>query len=95
MPSSYLFISGLLIVSSLMGFCGLFFFKDYVRKISALSVSYISFLILITLISLKNSSLNEILTIMVSVLVVFSVNLMIGIGIARNIAENSANQKND
>jgi hypothetical protein len=76
-----------------MGFCGLFFFQDYVRKISALSISYTSFLILITFIAIKSQILNEILTIMVSVLVIFSVNLLVGIGIARNIAENSANQK--
>ncbi len=83
----YLLIYGLLIFLCLAGLCGLFFFQEYIRKISCLSVSYSSFLILITLLALKNVRLNEVLVIMVSILAIFSVNLLIGIGIARNIAE--------
>ena len=83
----YLLIYGLLIFLCLAGLCGLFFFQEYIRKISCLSVAYSSFLILITLLSLKNVRLNEVLVIMVSILTIFSVNLLIGIGIARNIAE--------
>ena len=83
----YLVIYGLLIFLCLAGLCGLFFFQEYIRKISCLSVSYSSFLILITLLALKNVRLNEVLVIMVSILAIFSVNLLIGIGIARNIAE--------
>ena len=83
----YLLIYGLLIFLCLAGLCGLFLFKEYIRKISCLSVSYSNFLILITLLSLKSVRLNEGLVIMVSVLAIFSVNLLIGIGIARNIAE--------
>lgn len=83
----YLLIYGLLIFLCLAGLCGLFFFQEYIRKISCLSVSYSSFLILITLLALKNTRLNEVLVIMVSILAIFSVNLLIGIGIARNIAE--------
>jgi hypothetical protein len=71
----------------LVGLCGLFLFQEYVRKISCLSVSYSSFLILITVLALKNPRLNEVLVIMVSILAIFSVNLLIGIGIARSIAE--------
>jgi hypothetical protein len=83
----YLLIYGLLIFLCLAGLCGLFFFQEYIRKISCLSVSYSSFLILITLLALKSTRLNEVLVIMVSILAIFSVNLLIGIGIARNIAE--------
>jgi len=83
----YLLIYGLLISLCLAGLCGLFFFQEYIRKISCLSVSYSSFLILITLLALKSARLNEVLVIMVSILAIFSVNLLIGIGIARNIAE--------
>jgi hypothetical protein len=83
----YLLIYGLLIFLCLVGLCGLFFFQEYIRKISCLSVSYSSFIILITVLALKNPRLNEILVIMVSILTIFSVNLLIGIGIARSIAE--------
>ncbi len=83
----YLLIYALLIFLCLAGLCGLFLFQEYIRKISCLSVSYSSFLVLITLLALKNVRLNETLVIMVSILTIFSVNLLIGIGIARNIAE--------
>jgi len=83
----YLLVYGLLIFLCLTGVCGLFFFQEYIRKISCLSVSYSSFLILITVLALKNPRLNEVLVIMVSILAIFSVNLLIGIGIARAIAE--------
>ncbi len=87
MSFAYLLIDGLLIFLCLAGLCGLFFFEEYIRKISCLSISYSSFLILVTLLALKSARLNEVLVIMVSILAIFSVNLLIGIGIARNIAE--------
>lgn len=83
-------IFGLLIFLCLAGLFGLFFFQEYIHKISCLSVSYSSFLIFITLLALKNTHLNEILVIMVSILAIFSVNLLIGIGIVKNIAETQA-----
>ncbi len=90
MSLTYLLICGLLIFLCLAGLCGLFFFEEYIRKISCLSVSYSSFLVLITLLALKSAKLNEVLVIMVSILVVFSVNLLLGIGIARNLAESQS-----
>lgn len=87
MSFAYFFIYGLLIFLCLAGLCGLFFYQEYIRKISCLSVSYSNFLILVALLALKNAKLNEVLVIMVSILAIFSVNLLIGIGIARNIAQ--------
>jgi len=87
MTIAYFLIYGLLIFLCLVGLLGLFFFQEYIRKISCLSVSYSSFLILITLLSLKNTRMNEVMVIMVSILAIFSVNLLIGIGIVKNIAE--------
>jgi hypothetical protein len=87
MSTTYFLIYGLLIFLCLAGLLGLFFFQEYLRKISCLSVAYSSFLILITLLSLKSAKLNEVLVIMVSILAIFSVNLLIGIGIVKNIAE--------
>lgn len=86
MISSFLIICALLILSCMAGILGLFLFQEYIRKISCLSVSYSSFLILIVMISLKNEKMNEVLIIMVSILAIFAVNLLIGIGIARNIS---------
>lgn len=86
MSFSYLLIDSLLICLCLMGLCGLFFFQEYIKKISCLSISYTSFLILVVLMASRSSYLNETLIIMVSILAIFSVNLLIGIGIARNIA---------
>jgi hypothetical protein len=82
-----LVICGLLIFLRLAGLCGLFLAREYVKKIISLSISYSSFLILITLISLKSSKLSEVLLIMVSVLIVFSMNLFIGTNITKNISQ--------
>ncbi len=87
MSFGYLLICALLIFVCVAGILGLFLFREYIRKISCLSVSYSSFLTLIVLLSLKNDKLSEVLIIMVSILAIFAVNLLIGIGIARNIAE--------
>jgi len=91
----YLLIDGLLIFLCLAGLCGLFFFQEYIRKISCLSISYSSFLILVTILALKSERLNEVLVIMVSILAIFSVNLLIGIGIARNIADANIDEQSD
>ena len=84
---AYLFICGLLIFLCLAGLCGLFFFEEYIRKISSLSVSYSSFLILIILLASRSGRLNDVLVVMVSILAIFSVNLLIGIGLAKNITQ--------
>jgi predicted Na+-dependent transporter len=86
MAITYALICGLLILLCLSGLGGVFFFREYVRKISCLSIAYSNFLILIVFISLKSSNFNEIMMIMVSILVVFSVNLLIGISLVRSVA---------
>ena len=87
MSFTYLLICGLLIFLCLSGLCGLFFYQEYVKKISCLSVSYSNFLVLIILIALRNTRLSEILLIMVTILIVFIVNLLVGITIASNISK--------
>ena len=87
-------IYGLLILLILAGLFGLFFCREYLKKISCLSVAYSSFVILIVVMALKNALLNEVLVIIVSILAVFAVNLLIGIAIIKNIAEaKKADQK--
>jgi len=81
-----LLISALLIFVIISGVAGLFFCQNYVRKISCLSISYSGFLFLIITISIYSSEkFNTILTIMVSVLIIFATNLFFGITIAKNI----------
>lgn len=82
-----LIIYALLILLCSIGLFGLFFCRNYMIKISYLSVSYISFVVFVTLISLKNEHLFDILSILVSVMVIFSINLLIAIGIAKNITQ--------
>ncbi len=88
MTYSYIAIYSLLIFLCIFGAYGLLFFREYAKKISCLSVIYSSFLILIVLLSIKNSKMNEILVIMSSILAVFSVNLLMGIAIMKNIGAN-------
>ncbi|NBV06490.1 MAG: hypothetical protein EBS06_04555 [Proteobacteria bacterium] len=93
MTFSFLLICSLLILCCIAGIFGLFFFSEYIRKISALSISYSSFLVLIVILSLKSDKMNEVLMIMVSVLIIFVVNLLIGIAIAKNISRETERLK--
>ncbi len=79
-------ICALLILCCLAGIFALFLSHEYIRKISCLSISYTSFIALIAVIALRNPKQNEAMLILVSVLVVMAVNLLIGIGLAKNIA---------
>ena len=70
-----------------MGVFGLFLAKEYIKKISSLSVAYTSFIIFVILFSSKNSNYNNILLILISVIIIFAINLLMGIGIANNISK--------
>jgi hypothetical protein len=83
----------LLIFVCLLGLSGLFIFEDYIKKISALSVSYSSLIVLLLLIAYSNNILEKILTFFISLLLIFSINLMIVLGIIKNIGEIDDNQK--
>jgi hypothetical protein len=76
-----------------LGLSGLFIFEDYIKKISALSVSYSSLIVLLLLIAYSNNILEKILTFFISLLLIFSINLMIVLGIIKNIGEIDDNQK--
>ncbi len=82
----YFLILILLILVIIAGFLGLFFYKQNIRKICCLSISYSSFLLYFIIISFQNSAqLNAILAVMVSVLIVFLANLLVGAKIAQNL----------
>ena len=75
----------MLILICTIGVFGLFYLKDYFKKIAFLSVSYSSFVILISYLARKNILLDEIMAIILSIMILFSINILIGIGIAQNI----------
>jgi len=67
-------IHGLLICLCLVGFVNFFLSK----RILSLAVSYGAFTALMILLFLKNENLNEMLGLMVSALLLFAINLLIG-----------------
>ena len=81
----------LLILICMIGVFGLFYLKDYFKKIAFLSVSYSSFVVLISYLARKNILLDEITTVILSIMILFSINILIGIGIAQNIKKNQSN----
>ncbi len=86
MEFSYLSIIAFLILVMILGVFGMFFYQTTIKKICSLSISYSSFLVFIILLSYKNNDkLNAILTIMVSILIIFATNLLVAIGISKNI----------
>lgn len=86
MEFGYLFISAMLIFLAMTGIFGLFFYENYIKKISCLAISYSSFLFFMILLSFRNhEKLSTILAIMVSVLIIFASNLSIAILISRKL----------
>ncbi|MBM3589873.1 MAG: hypothetical protein FJX30_00655 [Alphaproteobacteria bacterium] len=83
----------LLIFICISGLSGLFLFKDYVKKISSLSVAYSSLIVLLLLIAYSNNLLEKTLTFFISLLLIFSINLMIALGIIKNIGEVKLNSQ--
>lgn len=75
----------MLILMCLIGVLGLFYFNDFIKKISYLAVSYSSFIILISFIAQKNIKLDEIMVVIISITIIFSINLLIGIGIIKQL----------
>jgi len=83
----------LLIFVCISGLSGLFLYKDYVKKISSLSVAYSSLIVLLLLIAYSNNLLEKTLTFFISLLLIFSINLMIALGIIKNIGEVKLNSQ--
>lgn len=83
----------MLIFLCLAGIFNLFILQNYIKKIFSLAVAYSSFAILMILLFLKNENLDEMLMLMVSIFTIFSTNLLVGIGIVKNISE-AQQQKN-
>lgn len=82
-----LILYGMLIFLCVTGVLNLFLLQNYIKKIFSLAVAYSSFVILMILLFAKNENLNEMLMLMVSIFMVFSTNLFVGIGLIKNISE--------
>ena len=78
-------VCALLIFLCLSGTAGLFLFQEYVRKAVALSISYGSFVFLIILLSLQSDKQSDLLLVVVTIFIIFSINLLTLIGLARDI----------
>ncbi len=84
----YLFICALLIITIILAVFGLFLCQKNTLKLFCLSIAYSSFLFFAIFLSFKNSDrLNVILPTMVSILIVFAINLFIGFRLAKNVQE--------
>jgi hypothetical protein len=81
----YPLIYVLLIFSCLAGMGGLFFFRDYFRRISCMSVSYISFTAFIIFLALERQLTTNVVTITIVVMTIFSINILAGIKIASSL----------
>lgn len=66
----------LLILLFLIGITGLFLFKKYARKMLSLTISYSGFFFLTLLLALENGRKDDILRILVTILLVFTINLV-------------------
>ena len=77
------------------GVSGLFLYQDYAKKVSSLSVAYSSLIVLLLLIAYSNNFLEKTLTFFISLLLIFSINLMTAIGIIKNIAEAEIKENNN
>ena len=81
-----LVVYALLISLCLMGMVSLFLFKDHIKKILALSISYSSFLFLVILLSLQSNKQSEVLTMFITILIIFIINLLVAAGLVRNMS---------
>jgi hypothetical protein len=84
-------IFGLLAFVCCVGLLNLFVIQNYIKKVFSLAVVYSSFLVLIILLSLKKDQANEISSVVFSMFFIFSTNLLVGIGLVKNINDSKTN----
>ncbi len=76
---------GMLILLCAASICGLVFFTNLTKKLFALAISYTSILVLIFVILASSSSLGNLISLLTSLLILFSINLIIGAGMLRRL----------
>lgn len=77
----------LLVLTTAIGLFGLFLFNDHLRKISCLSIAYSSLIILVIFLFRNSERSKELFAFIVTILIIFSIILAIGIGIISNTAK--------
>jgi hypothetical protein len=87
MDVTHFLICWLLILLSILALGGMFLVRNYIKKISLLSVSYVSFIILFVVLSQNKILTREMTSIAAVIFTVFSINLMLGIAMVKNISE--------
>ena len=85
----------LLVLTASLGLFGLFFYSDYLKKMSCLSVAFISLITLFVILARNNYKSNDLYIIIGTIIIIFSISLITGIGIIANIArlDEAANKK--
>jgi hypothetical protein len=77
----------LLIFGIIAGLLGSFYCDNYLKKISCLSASYTNLIIMLTIFAQNSQKASELFSIITTLLILFSINLAVGICIISNIAK--------
>lgn len=83
------FIYSALLILCFFGLAGLYFFDDYIKKISSLVISYSSLIVFIFTLSIETLNFYNVVKIIISLLLIVLLNLVVGITIIKNISETS------
>ena len=70
----------------IIGLFGLFLYSDYLKKMSCLSVAFISLVVLFIILARNSYKANDLYVIIGTIIIIFSISLITGIGIISNIA---------
>lgn len=85
------FIYSMLLILCFLGLMGLYFFNDYIKKISSLVISYSSLILFIFTLSIETSNFHNAIKIIITLFLIALLNLIVGIAIIKNISETSNN----
>jgi hypothetical protein len=85
------FIYSMLLILCFLGLMGLYFFNDYIKKISSLVISYSSLIVFIFTLSIETSNFYNSIKIIITLFLIVLLNLIVGITIIKNISETSNN----
>ena len=85
------FIYSMLLILCFLGLMGLYFFNDYIKKISSLVISYSSLIVFIFTLSIETSNFYNAIKIIITLFLIVLLNLIVGITIIKNISETSNN----
>lgn len=84
----------LILISTIcFGFAGLFWQQYYTKKIASLSVAYSSLILLLLIVAKNSDKAKDLYMLLVTILVIFSVTMVCGIGIIANIIKLEGDKK--